>query len=79
MAHRRRRGLLLVSPMLVVRRLALQRGILGGGRVWTAVAVVVYGTRILRRVLGRNEVVVARDELTPGQGLVVRALGRSES
>lgn len=71
--------MLLVSPFVLLRRRALQRGVLGGNRLWTAVAVVVWGTRLLRRVLGRHEIVVARDELKPGQALTVRDLGRAES
>lgn len=71
--------MLFVSPFVLLRRRALQRGVLGGNRLWTAVAVVVWGTRLLRRVIGRHEVVVARDVLKPGQALTVRAIRRSES
>lgn len=69
-----RSGASILSPTAALRRRSLSRGILGGSRVWTAVAVVVWGSRFLRRVLGRQEIVVARESLKPGQTMTIRAL-----
>ena len=50
---------------------AFRRGILGNSRPWFWIAVVTYSLRILGRLLGRQEKVLYRHELEPGQTLVV--------
>jgi len=39
-----------------------------------AVGVAVYGPRLLKKALGRNEEFVAREVLRPGQTVCIRAL-----
>jgi hypothetical protein len=50
---------------------ALRRGVLGDSRPWFWFAVVSYSFRALRRLLGRTEKVLYREELRPGQTLVI--------
>jgi hypothetical protein len=54
-----------------VRRTAVAKGVLGGNRMWMAVAVVIYGRRLLRRVAGRVSETVYCEELAPGETLVI--------
>ena len=60
----RRRGLLGGA-----RRLALAGPT--GGRVWVALSLVLSGLRLLRRMATRTPKVVFREELDPGQQLVI--------
>ncbi len=71
MATRRRRFL---SPAAFARRQGLYRGLLGGSRGWLVVGVTVWGGRLLRRSLGRNEEVVAVEVLQPGEAIRIEAL-----
>lgn len=64
-----------LSPTAALRRRAVSRGILGGRRLWTAMAFVLWGSRLLRRMIVRQEVVVSREVLKPGQRVSVEALG----
>lgn len=68
----RRRGLL--SPTALLRRSALYKGLLGGSRGWMAVGAVVWAPRLVKRVFGRNEEVVATEVLEPGQFVRLEAI-----
>lgn len=57
----------LLSPTAVLRRSALYKGVLGGNRGWMAVGAVLWGPRILRRLFGKQEEIVAVERLTAGQ------------
>ena len=50
---------------------AFRRGVLGNSRPWFWVAVATYALRALRRLMGRDEKVLYRHELSPGQTLVI--------
>ena len=54
-----------------LRRTAVARGVLGGNRLWLVVAIVIYGRRIMRRLLGDAPEVVYSEELQPGQSLLI--------
>jgi hypothetical protein len=71
---RRSRRPAALSPFVVARRLAFSRGVIGGRRGWLAVGGVLWGSRLLRRMLGRNQRVVATDLLRPGQRMTIEAL-----
>ncbi|HEY0517985.1 MAG TPA: hypothetical protein VGC84_00720 [Ilumatobacteraceae bacterium] len=60
--------------MAALRRSALTKGLLGGSRGWMAIGAAVWGPRLMKKALGRNEVVVAREVLKPGQALYLEAL-----
>lgn len=68
----RRPGLL--SPTAFLRRGALYKGLLGGNRGWLAIGVVLWGPRMMKRVLGRSEEVLAIEKLKPGQFVRIEAL-----
>lgn len=57
--------------MGVLFRTGLRRGLLGGSRVWTVVAVSVAGVRLLKKLAGGQPEVVFRRALRPGEALVV--------
>ena len=62
------------SPTAALRRNALYKGLFGGSRGWLAVGVVVWGPRLMKRLLGRNEKVVATEVLKPGQSLYLQTI-----
>ena len=68
----RRPGLL--SPTAFLRRGALYKGLFGGNRGWMAVGVVLWGPRLMKRLLGRSEEVLAVEKLKPGQFVRIEAL-----
>ncbi|MFZ4720807.1 MAG: hypothetical protein ACOYMR_15385 [Ilumatobacteraceae bacterium] len=72
----RRVGLVgVIRPKTLLREQALTRGVLGGNKSWIVIAVFVYAPRLLRRLFGRSEVLVAREPLRSGQVLRVTGLG----
>jgi hypothetical protein len=72
----RRLGLVgVMRPSVYLRQQALRRGVLGGRKSWMVVAVFVYSPRLLRRLFGRSEVLVAREPMRSGQILRIEALG----
>lgn len=54
--------------------MGLVRGVLGGSRPWLAVAVAGAGFRLLKRMVGKQPEVVFREELKPGQAVVISHL-----
>ena len=71
MAGRRPR---LLSPFAYARRNAIYKGVLGGERGWLVVGGVVWGARLLKKALGKNEEVVTVERLEPGQWMSLRAI-----
>ena len=63
-----------LSPTAALRRNALYKGLLGGSRGWMAVGAMVWGPRLMKKALGRNEEVVATERLEPGQALRIEAI-----
>lgn len=60
--------------MAALRSNALYKGLLGGSRGWMAVGALVWAPRLLKKVLGRSEKVVAIEVLKPGQVLCLEAI-----
>jgi hypothetical protein len=60
------------SPGLLIRRQALARGVFGNDRLWRAVAVVVFGSSLLKKLFGRTEEIVTTERLEIGQSMIVR-------
>jgi hypothetical protein len=63
-----------LSPTAALRRNALYKGLLGGSRGWMAVGALVWGPRLMKKALGRNEQVVATERLVPGQAIRIEAI-----
>jgi hypothetical protein len=64
----------LFSPVALLRRNALYKGVFGGGRGWMAVGALLWGPRLLKRVFGRSEEIVATEKLTKGQFVRIEAI-----
>ncbi len=55
-----------------LRRRAVTRALSGSGRGWTALAFVLVTARLLGKALGSETRVMVREELTPGESIVIR-------
>ena len=64
----------LLSPVTYLRRGAISKGLFGGSTGWMVVGAFVWGPRLIKRLLGRNEVVVATEVLRPGEGVVLQTI-----
>lgn len=64
----------LLSPLAIVRRNAIHKGLFGGSRGWMIVGGVLWSGRFVRRTLGRHEEVVALEVLKPGQFVRLEAI-----
>ncbi|MBI5090080.1 MAG: hypothetical protein HZB15_14790 [Actinobacteria bacterium] len=64
----------LLKPSVLLRRNALYRGLLGGSRGWLAVGAVMFGTRLLRRVAGKQEEVLTVEKPHPGEAIRIDAI-----
>jgi hypothetical protein len=64
----------LLSPTAYLRRNAFHQGLLGGRRGWMVVGALLWAPRVAKRLLGRNEQVVAVEKLKPGQFVRIEAL-----
>lgn len=60
-----------MSVLGYLRTRSLREGFWRGRRAWTAVGVVVWGARLLRRVVRPEARVVAVERIEPGQQLCV--------
>lgn len=65
---------MLLSPISMLRRKALRRGLLGGSTGWMVVGALVYAPRLARKAFGRPERVVATERLKPGQFVRIDAV-----
>ena len=55
----------------LLRRDGMRKGILGGSRGWTAVAVGTWGYTTLRRMARREPEIVFSEELKPGERIII--------
>ena len=55
-----------------LRRVGIERGLLEGRRSWMWLGGLAWGLHFLNKAAGRHEVVVYREELLPGESVVVR-------
>ena len=68
------RGSNLFAPSAILRQRSLQRGLFGGHKGWMAVGVCVWGPRLYKRFVGRNEQLIATERLLPGQSIQLVAV-----
>ncbi|MCE9622492.1 MAG: hypothetical protein K8R99_09125 [Actinomycetia bacterium] len=64
----------LFAPSAVLRQRSLQRGLFGGHKGWMAVGVLVWMPRVLKRLGGRKEELIATERLRPGQTIQLTAV-----
>jgi hypothetical protein len=60
--------------MSALRSNALYKGVLGGSRGWMAIGALVWAPRLVKKVLGRTQQIVATEVLKPGQVLCLEAI-----
>ena len=65
---------MLLSPLSMLKRKAIRRGLMGGSNGWLLVGVVMYLPRVARKLFGRPERVVATERLRPGQFVRIDAV-----
>ena len=63
-----------MRPALALQRNAVRKGIFGRSNLWRSVAMVLYGRRVLKRLLGRQPEFLGRRTLRAGQMLTVAVL-----
>lgn len=59
-----------------LRARSLREGFLRGRRLWTAVGVVVWGARLLRRLAARRPQSLGTERIEPGQSITISASER---
>lgn len=64
----------LLHPASFVRRAAVSRGLLGGERLWRVVFAVIYGRKLLRRLMRSEPQTFATAKLKPGQFVRIEAI-----
>lgn len=64
----------LLSPTALLRRSALYKGVFGGSRGWLAVGALLWGPKLLKRLMGKNEEVIATEKLVAGQFVRLEAI-----
>ena len=52
----------------------MTKGLLGGSRGWMAIGAVVWIPRLLKRLLGQDQKVIATEVLQPGQTVCIEAI-----
>lgn len=62
------------GPSALLRQRSLQKGLFGGSRGWMAVGILVWGPRLLKRLFGRREELIATERLRPGQSIQLDAI-----
>ncbi len=75
MARGRRSGIL--SPANYIRRSSINKGLLGDDRFWRTIFFIMFGRRVLRKVMGSEPEVVALEKLKPGQFVRIEAIDPS--
>ncbi len=60
------------AALRFLRRAGIERGLFEGRRAWMILGVFAWGLHFLNRAAGRNEVVGYREELAPGESVVIR-------
>jgi hypothetical protein len=70
MASRRRA----LSLFALIRSRAIYRGILGSSPLWRAVALVIFGRRLLKRLMGKNVEYLGTEKLQAGQEVQIEAI-----
>jgi hypothetical protein len=63
-----------LSPYVLIRRRALQRGVFGSSAIWRAIAVVMFGGQFLKRVFGKNPEYLGTERLRAGQFVRIEAI-----
>ncbi len=63
-----------LSPTAMLRHNALYKGLLGGRRGWMVVGAFLWGPRLLKRLMGREEQTLTTERLKPGESVTITAI-----
>lgn len=64
----------LLSPTYLVRQNALYQGVFGSSRFWKAVAIVVFGRGVFRRLFGKHPDHLGVETLRAGQSVTITSI-----
>ncbi len=64
----------LLSPTALLRQNAISKGVLGGRRGWLVVGAFMWGPRLVRRFMGRQEETLTTERLAPGDTITIVAV-----
>jgi hypothetical protein len=67
-------GTSFLRPANYLRRASIDRGLFGDNMFWRAMFFVIFGRRLLRRVMGSEPETVAIEKLKPGQFVRIEAI-----
>lgn len=73
MARYRRRGRMLALAAYA-RRKSINKGLLGDDGLWRVVFFVIYGRRLLRKLMGSEPQLLSVEKLEPNQTLIVETV-----
>lgn len=62
----------MASLLAYLRRAGIERGLLEGRRAWMILGLAAWMVRLAQRAVRHEPVVVFREELVPGESLVIR-------
>ena len=74
MAHNTAKKTGLLSPAALLRQNAIAKGVLGGRRGWLVVGAFMWGPRLVRRFMGRQEEMLTTERLKPGETITIMAI-----
>jgi hypothetical protein len=63
------------SKLARLQRAGIRRGVFGTSRPWLVVAILTTGARLVRRLVAKEEDVVLRETLQPGETLLITHTG----
>ena len=63
-----------LSLSALIRTRAIQRGILGTSPMWRAIALLLFGRRFLKRILGKRPEHLSTEKLVAGQSVQIAAI-----
>ena len=63
-----------LSLSALIRTRAIQRGILGTSPMWRAIALLLFGRRFLKRILGKRPEHLSTEKLAAGQSVQIAAI-----
>lgn len=64
----------MLSPATFVRRKSINKGLLGDDRLWRTVFFVIFGRRVLRKLMGSEPELLSVEKLAPNQTLVIETV-----
>jgi len=64
----------MLRPAILIRRKALASGVFGDSLMWKAIAVVLFGRSLIKKVAGKNVEVIHVTALSPGRFMTIETI-----